>query len=81
MRRQCGKPTCRCADGGASPHGLPAVGGGRREARAFHVPPAWAAEVRERVEMAKRLHEAAATMYQINLRRWLRQKAAARKPP
>jgi hypothetical protein len=81
VRRRCGKPTCRCADGVHlhTAFQLSVVVDGKP--RAFHVPPAWAAEVRERVEMAKRFHEAAATICQINLRRWLRRKAAARKPP
>jgi hypothetical protein len=81
VRRQCGKPTCRCA-GGEHLHtafqlsvlveGTP---------RAFHIPAAWADEVRERVEMYKRFHEATATICQINLRRLLRRKETARTHP
>lgn len=81
VRRQCGKPTCRCADG---THLHPRfqlsvlVDG---KPRALHVPAAWAEEIRARVEMYKRFHEAAAAICQINLRWVLRRKEGERKTP
>ncbi len=81
VRRQCGKPTCRCADGEHlhTAFQLSVLVDGKP--RAFHVPAAWAAEIRTRVELAKRFHDAVATICQINLRRFLRRKEAERKSP
>ena len=80
VRRQCGKPTCRCADGTHlhTAFQLSVLVDGHP--RAIHIPAAWAEEVRERVEMAKHFQAAAASICQTNLRRLLRRKEAARKP-
>lgn len=80
-RRQCGNPTCRCADG---THLHPRfqlsvlVDG---KPRAFHIPAVWAEEVRARVAMHKRAQEALARICQINLQGFLRRKAAKGPPP
>jgi len=73
-RVQCGKPNCRCADGIHlhTRFQLSVLVDGKP--RTFHIPAAWAEEVRAHVEMAKRFHEAAAMIAGINLRRLLRRK-------
>lgn len=81
VRRQCGKPACRCADGEHLHTAFQLSVLVEGKPRTFHIPTAWADEVRERVEMAKRFQDAAATICQINLRRWLRRKEARRPPP
>jgi hypothetical protein len=49
--------------------------------RAIHIPAAWAEEVRAKVQMYKRFHEAAGTVAQINLRRLLRRLEVKKKAP
>jgi hypothetical protein len=72
--RQCGKPTCRCAEGkhlhpqfvlSVLVEGKP---------KAFNVPAELAEEVRSKVELRKRFDEAAAQIAHLNLRRFLRRK-------
>jgi len=80
-RRQCGKPTYRCADG-VHLHAefqLSVLIEGRP--KTFHIPAAWADEVRARVELYKRAQEIVASICHLNLRRFLRQKAAKAPPP
>lgn len=81
VRRQCGKPNCRCADGVHLHQAfqLSVVMDGRP--RAVYIPAAWAAEVRAHVEMAKRFQGAAAAIAEINLQRLLRRKQEAKRPP
>ena len=81
VRRQCGKPTCRCADGKQlhAAYQLSVLVDGHP--RAFHIPAAWAEEIRARVDQYKRFHEATTAICQINLRRFLRRKEGERKPP
>ena len=72
--RKCGKPNCRCA-GGEKLHSefllFVRVDG---KPKTFHVPAALAGEVRSKVELRKRLEEAAARIAGLNLRRFLGRK-------
>lgn len=72
--RQCGKPSCRCADGKQlhSQFQLSVLIDGKP--KSFHVPARLAAQVRARVELRKRFELAAARIAEINLRRLLRGK-------
>lgn len=81
VRRPCGKPNCRCADGVHLHRAfqLSVVREGRP--RAIHIPAAWADEVRTHVEMARRFQGVAAAIAEINLRRLLRRKREAKRIP
>jgi len=85
--RKCGKPNCRCAAGEELDAGFLLSVGVDGKLRAFHVPAALAQEVRSKVELRKRLDEAAARIAGLDLRRFLRRKekqpacAAAVVPP
>lgn len=70
-QRKCGKPNCRCADGKQlhSELQISVLVDGQR--KTFHVPAELAEEARAKVEMHKRFQKAAATICQINLRRFL----------
>lgn len=65
---RCGKPTCRCAQGGAA-SGHPGwqltfrVGGRKRVER---IPAEWADEVRRRVEAGRAFREAVAEVFALN---------------
>jgi len=83
---RCGKPNCRCAQGGDEP-GHPGwqltyrVGGRKRVER---IPAAWVDEVRRRVEAGRALHEAVAEVFALNaellvLERRQRQKSTRRR--
>jgi len=72
--RQCGKPTCRCAEGKQlHPQFLLSVLV-KGKPKVFHVPAELADEVRSQVELRKRFEEAAAQIAHLNLRRFLRRK-------
>ncbi len=77
--RQCGKPTCHCADGEKlHPQFLLSVlleG----KPKTFHVPAARAQEVRDRVEQRKRFEATAHRIAHLNLRRFLRGEQKPRK--
>ena len=73
-KRTCGRPNCRCADGqnlhvqyqiSALVEGQPKV---------FNVPAKMVEQVRQQVAMRHRFDAAAATICDINLRRFLQQK-------
>jgi len=73
-QRACGRPNCRCADGknlhvqfqlSVLLHGKPKV---------FHVPARMVEQVRRQVALRHRFDAAAATICDINLRRFLNQK-------
>lgn len=72
--RQCGKPTCRCADGKQLHRQflLSVLVDGKP--KAFHVPAALADEVRSKVELRRSFEQAAAQIAHLNLRRLLRRK-------
>jgi len=78
-RRKCGKPTCRCADGKRlhSEFQISVLIGGQM--KTFHIPAALAEEARTRVEMRKRFQNLAATICQINLRRFLQRRGEEEK--
>ncbi len=81
VHRQCGKPNCRCADG---IHLHPAFRISvlwKGKPQSFYVPAAWAEEIRAQVAMSKRFQEAAAAIYAINLRRFLRRKKEWKRQP
>ncbi len=73
-KRACGRPTCHCADGKHlhSQYQLSVLVDG--QPKAFNVPAEWAEQVREKVELRHRFEAAAATICNINLRRFLKQK-------
>jgi hypothetical protein len=75
-RRKCGKPNCRCAQGGPQhlhPEFLLSllVEG---KPQTFHIPAELVEEVRSRVELHKRLQQAETAICGINLRRLLQRK-------
>lgn len=72
--RQCGKPTCRCADGKRLHRQFVLSVLVDGQPKTFHVPAALADEVRSRVELRQRFDEAAAQIARLNLRRFLRRK-------
>ncbi len=81
VHSQCGKPNCRCADG---IHLHPAFRISvlwKGKPQSFYVPAAWAEEIRAQVAMSKRFQEAAAAIYAINLRRFLRRKKEWKRQP
>jgi hypothetical protein len=72
--RQCGKSSCRCADGKQlhSQFQLSVLIDGKP--KSFHVPAHLAVRARAQVELRKRFELAAARIAEINLRRFLRGK-------
>ena len=72
--RQCGKPSCRCAEGKElhPQFVLSVLVDGKP--KALHVPAELADEVRSKVELRQRFEEAAARIAHLNLRRFLRRK-------
>ena len=73
-KRSCGQPNCRCADGESlhSQYQISALIDGK--AKTFNVPAAWAAQVRNKVEMRHRFDRAAAGICGINLKLFLEEK-------
>lgn len=70
-QRKCGKPNCRCADGKQLHAELQISILIEGQRKTFHVPAELAEEARDKVKMHKRFQEAATTICQINLRRFL----------
>ncbi|MFQ5928004.1 MAG: DUF6788 family protein [Terriglobia bacterium] len=73
-RRQCGKPTCRCADGQQLHDEFLLSVRFEGKPRTFHVPAQMAESVRQRVELRHRFRQIANRICELNLRRFLRQK-------
>lgn len=73
-QRQCGKPTCRCADGQQLHHEFVLSVRLDGKARTFHIPAELADSVRRRVELRRSLRQIADRVCDLNLRRLLRQK-------
>ncbi|HSM77299.1 MAG TPA: DUF6788 family protein [Bryobacteraceae bacterium] len=48
--RSCGKPTCRCANGGPRHRGVSLVLSGKGKLRQLHIPADWEQRVRQWVE-------------------------------
>ena len=72
--RQCGKPSCRCADGQQLHHEFLLSVHFEGKARTFHIPAAMADSVRRRVELRRNFRQIADRICELNLRRFLRQK-------
>ena len=72
--RQCGKPTCRCADGQQLHQQFLLSVRLEGNSRTFHIPAELAESVRRRVELRQRFRQIADRICELNLRRWLRQK-------
>ncbi len=73
-QRQCGKPTCRCADGQQLHHEFLLSLRLEGKPRTFHLPAAMAESVRQRVELRHRFQQIADRICELNLRRFLRHK-------
>lgn len=73
-RRQCGKPSCRCADGQQLHHEFLLSVRFEGRPRTFHIPAEMAEAVRRRVELRHHFRQIADRICELNLRRWLRQK-------
>jgi hypothetical protein len=73
-KRACGRPNCRCADGKSLhvQYQLSVLIDGKP--KVFHVPATMVEHVRYQVAMRHRFDAAAATICDINLRRFLQQK-------
>jgi hypothetical protein len=73
-KRACGRPNCHCADGKSlhTQYQISVLVDG--QPKAFNVPAELVEQVREKVELRQRFEAAAATICDINLRRFLKQK-------
>jgi hypothetical protein len=73
-KRSCGRPNCHCADGKLlhSQYQISVLIDGRP--KALNVPAALADEVREKIELRRRFDAAAATICDVNLKRFLKEK-------
>ncbi len=72
--RQCGKPTCRCADGQQLHQQFLLSLRLEDNSRTFHIPAELAESVRRRVELRRSFRQIADQICELNLRRFLRQK-------
>jgi len=72
--RQCGKPTCRCADGQQLHRQFLLSVLVEGQPKVFHIPAVLADEVRSKVELRNSFEQAAAQIAHLNLRRLLRRK-------
>jgi hypothetical protein len=73
-KRACGRPNCHCADGKSlhTQYQISVLVDGKP--KAFNIPAELVEQVREKVELRQRFEAAAATICDINLRRFLKQK-------
>jgi len=73
-KRACGRPNCHCADGKNLhvQYQISALVDGRP--KVFHIPARMVGQVRQQIAMRHRFDAAAATICDINLRRFLQQK-------
>ena len=73
-KRSCGRPTCHCADGKVlhSQYQISVLIDGKP--KALNVPARLADEVRKKIELRRRFDTAAATICDVNLKRFLKQK-------
>jgi hypothetical protein len=73
-KRACGRPNCHCADGKNLhvQYLISVLVGGKP--KTFNVPAKLMQQVRQKVDMRHRFDAAAATICDINLRRFLKQK-------
>ena len=66
--RQCGKPTCRCADGQQLHHEFLLALRVEGKPRTFHIPAEMAESVRRRVELGHSFRQIAGRICELNLR-------------
>src|SRR3979411_933989 len=73
-KRACGRPNCRCADGKNlhTQYQISVLVEG--QPKTFNIPAALVEQVREKIELRRRFETAAATICNINLRRYLKPK-------
>jgi hypothetical protein len=73
-KRACGRPTCHCADGKSlhSQYQISVLMDGKP--RAINIPARLVDKVREQIEMRHRFDAAAATICNVNLKRFLKEK-------
>ena len=73
-KRSCGRPTCHCVDGKRlhSQYQISVLIDGKP--KALNVPAGLADEVREKIELRRRFDAAAATICDVNLKRFLKEK-------
>jgi hypothetical protein len=73
-KRSCGRPTCHCADGKFlhSQFQISVLIDGKP--KALNVPAARVEEVRNKIELRRRFDAAAATICEVNLKRFLKEK-------
>src|ERR1700732_4709053 len=73
-KRACGRPNCHCADGKNlhTQYHLSVLVNG--QPKTFNIPAALVEQVRQKIELRRRFEKAAATICNINLRRYLKQK-------
>src|SRR6516162_3251548 len=73
-KRACGRPNCHCADGKNlhSQFQISVLVDG--QVKTFNVPAALVEQVRQKIELRRRFEAAAAAIWNINLRRYLKQK-------
>jgi hypothetical protein len=79
-KRSCGRPSCHCADGKRlhSQYQISVLIDGKP--KALNVPAALADEVREKIALRRRFDAAAATICDVNLKRFLKQKEKEEPP-
>ena len=72
--RTCGRPGCHCADGKRlhPQYQISVLMDGKP--KAINIPAAWAQKVRAKIEMRRRFDAAAATICDLNLKRFLKEK-------
>jgi hypothetical protein len=72
--RVCGRPGCHCADGKRLhlQYQISVLIDGKP--KAINIPAAWAPTVRAKIEMRRRFDAAAATICDVNLKRFLKEK-------
>ncbi len=73
-QRACGQPTCHCADGKRLhvQYQISLLVDGKP--KTLNVPAQWVEKVREKIEMRRRFEAAAATICNVNLKRFLKEK-------
>ena len=78
-QRACGQPTCHCADGKRlhPQYQISLLVEGKP--KTFNIPAQWVDTVREKVEMRRRFEAAAATLCNLNLKRFLQEKLREKK--
>ena len=73
-QRACGQPTCHCADGKRlhAQYQISLLVDGKP--KTLNIPTPWVETVRKKIEMRRRFEAAAATICNVNLKRFLKEK-------